>query len=164
MKKPLIAALAAATVLAAGAAHAGGNVQWSVGVNLPNVATVISNFPFPPIPTVVIQQAPVYAPPPVVYQPEPRVVYQPEPRVVYQRPVVVYQEPVVVYQPVPVSYGRHWDRHDRYDNRQHGPYGDRDHDGIPNRYDRVDNRQYADRDHDGVPNRYDPRDDRKYRH
>ena len=165
MKKPLIAALAtAATLLAAGAAHAGGNVQWSVGVNLPNVATVVSNFPFPPLPTVVIQQAPVYAPPPVVYQPEPRVVYQ--------RPVVVYQEPVVEYRPVPVYYGRHWDRdgdgipnrYDRYDNRRHGPYGDRDHDGIPNRYDRVDNRQYADRDHDGIPNRYDRRDDRKYRH
>ncbi|WP_408014840.1 thrombospondin type 3 repeat-containing protein [Rugamonas rivuli] len=35
---------------------------------------------------------------------------------------------------------------------ERGPYGDRDHDGIPNRYDR-------DRDGDGVPNRYDRRPD-----
>jgi hypothetical protein len=176
MRKPLIAALAtAATLLAAGAAHAGGNVQWSVGIDLPNVATVISNFPLPPLPRVVVQQAPViYAPAPVVYAPAP-VVYEPAPRVVYQRPVVVYQEPVVVYRPVPVYHGRYWDRGDRdgdgipnrydqYDNRRHGGYGDRDRDGIPNRYDRIDNRQYADRDHDGIPNRHDRRDDRKYRH
>jgi hypothetical protein len=164
MKKPLIAALAAtATLMAAGAAHAGGNVQWSVGIDLPNVATVISNFPVPPLPRVVVQQAPVYAPAPVVYEPAPRVVYQ--------RPVLV-QQPVVVYRPVPVVQGRNWDRdgdgipnrYDRHDNRWNGAYGDRDHDGIPNRYDRVDNRWYADRDHDGIPDRRDPRDDRKNRH
>ena len=42
MKRPVIFALAAsAALLGAGAAHAG-NVHWSVGVNLPPVATVIS--------------------------------------------------------------------------------------------------------------------------
>ncbi len=167
MKKPLIAALATAATLAAGAAHAGGNVQWSVGVDLPNVSTVISNFPVPPLPRVVVRQAPVvyerapviyerapvmYEQAPVVYEQAP-MVYEPAPRVVYQRPVVVYQQPAVVYRPVPVVYERNWDRdgdgipnrHDRYDNRRHGAYGDRDHDGVPNRYDRVDNRQYGDR-------------------
>jgi hypothetical protein len=162
MNKPLIAALAtAATLMAAGAAHAGGNVQWSVGIDLPNVATVISNFPLPPLPRVVVQQAPV------VYAPAP-VVYEPAPRVVYQRPVVVHQPPVVVYRPVPVYQGRNWDRDgdgipNRYD-RHDNAYGDRDHDGVPNRYDRVDNRWYADRDRDGIPDRRDPRDDRKNRH
>ena len=173
MRKPLIAALAtAATLLAAGAAQAGGNVQWSVGVNLPNVATVISNFPFPVLPTVVVQQAPVvYSQPQVVYQPAPRVIY--ERPVVYQQPVVVYQQPVVS-QPVPMVYGRDRDcdengvsyRHDRHDNRgRHARgYGDRDHDGVPDRYDRVDNRYYSDQNRNGVPDRYEARDDRKYRH
>ncbi len=37
-----------------------------------------------------------------------------------------------------------------------GPWGDRDHDGIPNRYDRHnDNGPWGDRDHDGIPNRFD---------
>ncbi len=176
MNKPLIAALAAtATLLAAGAAHAGGNVNWSVGIELPNVATVISNFPVPPLPRVVVQHRPavVYAPAPVYYEPAPvyyepaPVVYEPAPRVVYQ------QQPTVVYRPVPVVVqGRNWDRdgdgvpnrYDRHDNRWHAAYGDRDHDGVPNRYDRVDNRYYGDRDRDGIPDRHDRRDDRKGRH
>lgn len=175
MTKPLIAALAAtASLFAAGAAQAGGDVQWSVGVNLPNVSTVISNFPVPVLPTVVVRQAPV------VYSPEPVVVH-PAPRVVHQREVVVVQRPVVVHQPVqvahgkwaaPVEYRRGWDRdgdgipnrYDCVDNRWQGAYGDRDRDGIPNRYDRVDNRRFADRDRDGIPDRYDPRDDRKRGH
>ena len=57
MKRPVILALAAsATLLCAGAAHAG-NVHWSVGVNLPPVATVISNGP--------VWGAPAYYPAPV---------------------------------------------------------------------------------------------------
>ena len=40
------------------------------------------------------------------------------------------------------------------------PYGDRDHDGIPNRYDRRnDNGAFGDRDHDGIPNALDHRND-----
>jgi hypothetical protein len=175
MRVPVIASLAAgAVLLAAGAAHAGGNVQWSVGVNLPNVATVISNFPVPVLPQVV-----VHAPPRVVYYEPAPVVVRPAPRVVYQPQVVV------VGRPVPVVYGPHWrhgdqrrwdrdgdgipNRYDRYDNRRHGAYGDRDGDGIPNRYDRRDDRNVAqgprgDRDRDGVPNRRDRKDDRKWRH
>jgi len=49
-----------------------------------------------------------------------------------------------------------------------GPYGDRDHDGIPNAYDRHDNRRanngaWGDRDHDGIPNKYDRYDNRAER-
>ena len=166
MRKPLIAALATvATLMAAGAAHAGGNVQWSVGIDLPNVATVISNFPLPPLPRVVVREQA-----PVIYAPAP-VVYEPAPRVVYERPVVRYEQPVVVYRPVPVVYerDRDCDEHGvplRRDNRWHGArgYGDRDHDGIPNRYDRVDNRYYGDQNRNGVPDRYEARDDRKLHH
>ena len=70
MKRPVILALAAsAALLGAGAAHAG-NVHWSVGVNLPPVATVISNGP--------VWGAPAYYPAPVTYAPP----------VVYEAPVV----------------------------------------------------------------------------
>ena len=47
-----------------------------------------------------------------------------------------------------------WDKERFVENRN--PYGDRDHDGVPNRYDR-------DRDNDGVPNRYDRAPDNPYR-
>ena len=70
MKRPVILALAAsAALLGAGAAQAG-NVHWSVGVNLPPVATVISNGP--------VWGAPAYYPAPVTYAPP----------VVYEAPVV----------------------------------------------------------------------------
>jgi len=156
MSKTLIAALAtAATMLSAGAAHAN-NVQWSIGINLPPVGTVISNGPVyapAPIyaPAPVYYPAPVYEPAPVVYGP-PQVIYRPVPR-------VVYPSPVIIGRPVPVGYGHGW--------------GDRDHDGVPNRWDRYDNRYdnrggHWDRDHDGIPDRHDRRDDRrddrKYRH
>lgn len=181
MRKPLIAVLAtASTLFAAGAANAGGDVQWSVGINLPNVATVISNFPVPVLPSVSVRHAPV------VYAPVPQIVVH-EPRVVYERQVVVRQ-PVVVHQPVqvahgrwaaPVEYRRGWDRdgdgipnrYDRVDNRKYGPYGDIDRDGKPNRFDRVDNRYRGDREdrrgdwrEDRKDDRRDDRDDRKHRH
>lgn len=151
MKKPLVFALAAAAVLAAGAAQAGSNVYWSIGVAAPGVGTVISNAPS------YYEPAPVYAyPPQVVYAPQPRVYYPPQ--VAYAPQPRVYYPPQVVYEQrsVPIYYQgarRHHDRdrdgipdrYDRYDNRasRHGPYGDRDHDGIPNRYDRQDNRRYG---------------------
>jgi hypothetical protein len=50
---------------------------------------------------------------------------------------------------------------------RHGPWGDRDRDGVPNRYDNYDNRQayrgWGDRDRDGIPNRYDNFDNRMFR-
>ena len=88
-------------------------------------------------PGVYVQPAPVYV----------------QPRPVYVQPRPVYVQPSPVYvQPRPVFVQRH------------GPYGDRDRDGVPNIHDR-DNRNgrhhhgrpdaRADRDRDGVPNRYD---------
>ena len=54
--------------------------------------------------------------------------------------------------------------YDRHDNRRanNGAWGDRDHDGIPNKYDRYDNRAGRDRDHDGVPQAWDRNDHNPY--
>lgn len=131
MKKILIATFAAtAGWLAAGAAHAGTNVYWSIGISAPPIGTVISNAPIHPAPVVVAPAPVVYAPPPVVYAPAP-VVVRPAPRVVHAPPVVVrpaprvvHAPPVVVGRPVPVAYR------------------DRDRDGIPDRWDRHDNRKH----------------------
>lgn len=85
MRKSWIVGLATASLaLAAGAAHAGG-VNWSIGINLPPVGTVISSGPQYPV----YPAYPVYAPPPVVYRPAP----------------VYYAPPPVVYRPAPVYYG-----------------------------------------------------------
>ncbi|HSV79685.1 MAG TPA: PXPV repeat protein [Ramlibacter sp.] len=85
-----------------------------------------------------------------------------QPGPVYVQPQPVYVQPQPVYvQPQPIYYqGGYHQGHRR------GPWGDRDHDGVPNAYDR-DNRHYGhyghgyrdyryrDADRDGVPNRYD---------
>ena len=83
MKRSLVlAAAAAATLFTATAANAGSNVHWSVGVNLPPVATVVSNGP-------AYYPAPVYgAPVDGTYYPEP----------------VYYSAPAYSYYPAPV-YG-----------------------------------------------------------
>jgi hypothetical protein len=101
MKSTLARLLAAAALGTAGVAHAG-NVNWSVGISLPPLTTVVSNGPYP-----VYAPGPVFAPAPVVYAPPP-VVYAP-PRVVYAPPRVVYAPVPVVYapryvRPVPVVY------------------------------------------------------------
>ena len=131
MKRSLILALAAgATLLASGAARAA-DVHWSIGINLPPVATVISSAP--------VYGPPVYGPPVTVYD-EPPVVYAPPP-VVYRAPTVVYAPPVVYrgprFDPRP---SRPWYHRDR--DRAGVVYRDRDgrHDG---RYDgREDGRRY----------------------
>ena len=119
-KRSLILALAAgATLLASGAARAS-DVHWSIGINLPPVATVISS-------------APAYGPPVAVYAPAP-VVYGPPP-VIYRAPSVVYAPPVVYggrrFDPRPSNpwYHRGQDRgsvvyRDR-DGRDDGRYGGR---------------------------------------
>lgn len=138
-KFALAAALVALGTVAAGSAQAS-NVQWSVGINLPPVGTVISNAPV---------YQPYYEPAPVYVQPAPEVVYRPAPPV-YYRPA-----PVVVYRPVPVYgpgyYGRgvirsgwegghrgHHDRYDRYDRRDDR----RDERRDDRRDDRGDHRQH----------------------
>ena len=109
MKKPLIAALvAASTLLAAGAAQAS-HVRWSIGINLPGPALVGPGYYAPPA---YVGQS-YYAPP--VYGPE----------VVYSQPAPAYYAPTyrsyyrapVVYR-APVYY-----RHAGYGNHYHGGYG-----------------------------------------
>jgi hypothetical protein len=99
-----------AVVLSLGlAGHAAqAHVNWSVGINLPPVGTVISNAPMYYSAPVYVQQPPVYyTPPPVYYQPRP-IYYQPAP--IYYRQPPRYAAPM--YQPV-YPEQRYWDR-DRY--------------------------------------------------
>jgi hypothetical protein len=151
MARKLIVVLAStAALMCAGAAHAGG-VNWSVGINLPGVGTVISNAPiYVPAPVVVYQEpapvvyqrpAPVYAPAPVIY-PQPQVAYQPPQLMGYPVPRVFAPVPqqVVYERPVPqwVQYGHdrdgaRWNRNERrwhHDQRDHrderGQRGQRD--------------------------------------
>ncbi len=96
MKRSLILGLAAgAALLGANAAHAG-NVQWSIGINLPPVGTVISSGPS-------YYQEPVYYQAPTYYDQAPR--YYAPPPVVYRAPPVVYRPPVVVYRDTRPYYG-----------------------------------------------------------
>jgi hypothetical protein len=125
LRKPLIAAtLALAGTLAAGTAQAG-DVQWSIGVNLPVHPHVsVGVFSAPPV---VYRPVPVYGPA-VVYAPAPRVVYAPAPVYARRAPVYVHDQRW--------GHGRkhkhhrndrrdrhdhdRWDRHDdRWDGRRH---------------------------------------------
>ena len=84
---------ASAALAATGAAQAGGNVFWSVGVAAPGVQLGVANAP-----QIYAQPAPVY------YQPAP-VYVQPAP--VYVQPAPVYYRPARVVVPAPVYY-RPW--------------------------------------------------------
>src|SRR6187549_176423 len=92
-KTPFVAALALVGALATAGAHAA-NVQWSIGVNLPPVTTVVSSGPVYSQPA---YSQPVYAEP-VYVQPA---YYAPAPVYVQPAPVVVYR-PRPVYRPYPV--------------------------------------------------------------
>jgi len=112
-KSSIAAALLALGTVCAGTAHAS-NVQWSIGINLPPVATVIASEP------VYYQAQPTYYEPASVYvQPAPVVVYRPAPRVVY-RPEPVYAPRY--YGPAVVRAGWYGHDHDhrRYDDRHDG--------------------------------------------
>ena len=119
MKRHWIAAAAAGVLaLSAGVARAG-NVYWSIGIQAPPVATVISNAPayhYQSAPVYVAPQ-PVYVAPQPVYVAPPPVVYRSAPAVVYQ-PQVVYP-PQVVYRSGHHHRGRHWHR-DEYGTPYHG--------------------------------------------
>ena len=109
----VLAAVAAATLFAANAAHAGG-VNWSVGVSLPPVATVVSSGP-------AYYPAPYYAPgysyyPEPVYYSAPAYSYYPAP--VYYAPRVYAPRPRVVVAPRPYYYGGYWRGHDKYHHGQ----------------------------------------------
>ena len=119
MKRLLALAAAAATLFTAGAAHAGSNVHWSVGINLPPVGTVVSNGPaYYPAP---VYGAPVYEAP--AYYPEP-VYYSAPSYSYYPAPVYYAPRPRVWVAPVRPYYGAPWRGgpargHDRY------PHGNR---------------------------------------
>lgn len=95
-KSSLIAAVALAGALFAGAAQAGGHVNWSINIGVPGPVYAEPGY---------------YAPPPVYYAPPPAY-YRP-------RPVVVYGPPAVVYRSGPPAIvGGSWQRHDRWDHRR----------------------------------------------
>ena len=97
------AALGVAALVASGAAQAGSNVYWSVGVAAPGVQVGVASAPQVVMaPPVVVQPAPVWVQPaPVWVQPAP---------VVYRAPRVVVPAPVV-YRPVPRGWVRHHHPH-----------------------------------------------------
>ena len=121
----VVSLVAGAWALSAGAAHARGDVYWSVGVNGPGVTIGASNAP-----------AVVYQPPGYYYEPRP-VVVQPAP-VYYQRPPVIYGPPVIyappaVIGPRPIVFGGrgpgYWDGdrgHGHWRGDRHGHRNDRD--------------------------------------
>lgn len=117
----------------AGAAQAGNEVYWNVGVGSPGVQLGVSNAP-----PVYYQPAPVYRPP-VYVQPYP--VYVAPPQVVYVRPAPIYVAPTYY---APTQYvqtgwerpGRGWGhghRHHKKDRYESGRY-----DGGHNEHDRED--------------------------
>jgi hypothetical protein len=106
--KSFAAALVAiASTLGAGAAHAGGHVSWSIGINTPIVGTVVTNAPvyYEPAP-VYYQPAPVYYQPAPVYAPAPVYVSTPVYRAAPQ--VAYYPRYGAHYRPVPVAYPRYY--------------------------------------------------------
>jgi hypothetical protein len=125
MKRFFLIVSAAAALGAAGAAQAGG-VSWSVGVNVPPVATIVTSGPaWAPapvrvVPGAVVYSTPVYAPAPIVYD-EPYGAPYPVP---YVAPRLGYWAPPVVVAPryrawAPPHRGHWsprggWDRHDRW--------------------------------------------------
>ena len=131
MKRPLLLAAAAAALLVAASAAEASRVSWSIGVNVPPVATYVSSgpvWPYAPVryvaPPVVYSTAePFYAPAPVVYD-EPYF-YRP-----YAVPRLGYYAPAFVVAPrhrhhwAPPHWSRWapvhrapWDRHDRWHHR-----------------------------------------------
>jgi hypothetical protein len=120
-KSIAVAALALGAVGAASAAHARSDVFFSIGV-----------------PGAYVSNAPVYVQPePVYVQPQP--VYVAPPVYRYEQPA--YYNSGYYGNGVTYVYERDYRRHWRHDHRV-GPYGDRDHDGVPNRFDRAPGNPY----------------------
>ena len=130
------AAVALGALGLASVAHARTDVTFSIGVNAP-YGYVQPSYDY-------VYPAYGYAQPAPVYI---------DPQPVYVQPRPVYVPPRTIY----YGHERRWQRR--------GPYGDWDHDGVPNRFDpnprhydqRIGHRRGAwrDADRDGVPNRYD---------
>jgi hypothetical protein len=99
MKRPLVLACAAAATLFAASAAQAAHVSWSVGIDVPPVATIVSGGP-------AYYPAPVrYVPPPVLYAPAP--VYAPP--VAYGAPYDYDVPSIGLYaSPVYYGHGRAW--------------------------------------------------------
>ncbi|HEY2559177.1 MAG TPA: hypothetical protein VGI48_05640 [Caldimonas sp.] len=134
----LIASAAAATLFAASAAEAA-RVSWSVGINVPPVATYVSSGPaWAPVPIAYAPGPAVYAAPGQIVVDEPYVDPYVVPRVGFYPPVVVAPRhriwaPPVRWAPAPRDWDRQgWDR--QGGDRRGGDHGG-DH-GV-DRHDRV---------------------------
>ena len=117
----LVAAAAAATLLTATAAHAG-NVNWSVGISLPPIGTVVSGGP-------AYYPAPYYGAPSYSYYPQPvyysAPAYSYYPAPVYYAPRVYAPRPRVVVAPRPHYHRGHGDGYGRgHDKYHHGQRSD----------------------------------------
>ncbi len=144
MKRPLVvAAVAAAALLAATAAEAG-RVDWSIGINLPQVSTYVSNGPaYDPAP--IYAPRAYYAPPRVYVEPAYAPIYDSryEPEVVYREPRRAYYSPAPYYAPRPSHVWlpplpplpappwahRGWGHDDRHEDRRDDRRHDDRHDG-----------------------------------
>jgi len=109
--------VALAALASAGAAQAGDNVYWSVGMSVPGMQVGVANA----VP--VVQQ---------VYMPRPQVYVAQQPVYVAPQPVYVQPAPMYMAQPQYVQVG--WDRPDygwkrRHGHRHHGHHGHRGHRG-----------------------------------
>jgi hypothetical protein len=118
MKLKLFRPLAAVALVAAtgwaGAAHAGSNVYWSVGIDAaPGVSIGLGNTR-----PVVMAPAPVFVAPAPVY-------VAPRPIFVAPRPVVLVPQPVYVRAPVYVEYA-HPGKHKRWYKKHHRHHHDHD--------------------------------------
>jgi hypothetical protein len=146
MRLPYLAsttALLLGGLLAAGAAHAGPQVQFQVTLETPVLRLGHLALPLPPIP---VPRAVIVGP---SYEPRG-----------HAGPVRWDADGDGVPNRNDPVYNPRWDRDgDGVPNRRdpvYNPRWDRDGDGVPNRRDPVYNPRW-DRDGDGVPNRYDPR-------
>lgn len=119
MSKHWTRAVAAAALGLAAAGAQAGNIYWSIGIQTPPVASVISSGPVyqPYYPPAYVQPPVVYQAPPVYYQPAP-VYYAPPPVFYRPAPVVVYPSasPQVLYQTGTPGHHHHWhdSRRDEY--------------------------------------------------
>ncbi len=125
----VLAAAAAATLFTATAANAA-RVDWSIGINVPPVATYLSGGP-------AYYPAPAYYAPPAVYASAP-----------YDAPRVEYVPRGRVWLPPapPLPRLAWFHDHDRWDHDRWDHEGDRDHRGDSDRGDRRDDRRQH---HDG---------------
>ena len=131
MKRPLLLASAAVALLFAASAAEASRVGWSIGINVPPVATYVPSGPvWAPAPLRYASPAVVYSTPTSFYAPAPIVYDEPYVYRSYAVPRVRYDVPPIVVAPRhrhhwgPPHWSRWapvhrapWDRHDRWHHR-----------------------------------------------